>query len=102
MVATSLESSARQRPAVLSNRFPGKIGLEQAIRGELNKLNIEVVWFERPGRHRCLVSAKRGTHYWTYESRCSFASELSQDDLDDWLFSDAVAAIPEQFDQNGR
>jgi hypothetical protein len=101
MVATSFESASRRRPAVFSN-LSGKIGLEQAIRGELQKLNIEVVWFERPGRHRCLVSAKRGTHYWTYESRCSFASELSQDDLDDWLFSDAVAAIPEQFDSQRR
>lgn len=65
-----------------------KLPLDAALRADLLRRGIEVVSFQRPGRTRAIAMIQRGGEYFSIESRCRYASQLDQEDLDDWLFGD--------------
>jgi hypothetical protein len=62
--------------------------LEAAIRADLASVGLELVTLHRHGRYRVEVLFRRGSDYWTLESRAP--RSLVGEELDDWLYGDFV------------
>lgn len=67
-----------------------KPSLEAAIRAECARRSVTLTAFERPARHRIVVTVLMDGKYSLLESTYPYEARLEQKDLDDWLYHDLL------------